>query len=173
MEKQTRNLPVKLKEDEVAAKSQELAASIRILEDMEITLKSVSKKLKDDITAKNKEVLNLARIVTDKIEYRDVECYEYRNLTTFTVEIIRFDTSEIVATRPMTQNERQLVMFPEKKLRRVNESESADNVAVAPPDPPADPSMIPTAELEQISQESETVKENGNAQPEASEGQEK
>jgi hypothetical protein len=114
--KETRKLSVKLTEDETRAKGLELAAEVANLEDSKDSLKSVSKSMKDQIEIIERKISILVQIVKTGKEDRDVECIEIRNETLMTMETYRTDLHELVETRPMTVNERQLTMFPSKLI---------------------------------------------------------
>ncbi len=113
-EKRTRSLPVKLNNEELMAKGQELAAKAGEISEAKDDLKSVGKTMKDQIALMEKELDVLVRIVRQKMEYREVECVEVRDNIRMVIQIWRCDTNEIVETRPMTQVERQLSMFPDR-----------------------------------------------------------
>ena len=123
----TRKLPVKLTRDEYDAKAQELSARLTTLEEMEASLKSVTKSMKDSIEGIKAEVKILTKIVRTRIEDRDVECVEIRDEDRMVMHVIRCDTRDIAETRPMSAAERQLVMFPTSRLRVVG-----DNVVDTP-----------------------------------------
>jgi hypothetical protein len=115
----TRNLPVNLTQEEVAAKSQALAAAIKDREELQLRLSSVQTAIKGEIKIIDLKVQILTSNVLDKVEYREVEIIEERDNVTLTMRQIRADTREVVGTRPMSENERQLVMFPAAELRAV------------------------------------------------------
>lgn len=119
--KETRNLPVKLKDDERATKSLEFARAYKELKEAENSLKSVTKSMEDEITSRSASVDRLSHVVDTGIEHREVECIERQDRERLIVEVIRCDTQEVVQTRAMTANERQLVMFPTSKLRIVGD----------------------------------------------------
>lgn len=116
-DKETRRLSVVLTEEEVRAKSLELTNQLLKLEEAKNDLKSVNKRMKEDIEKLEKGIGVLTRTVNTGKEDREVECVERRNEITMTIETYRCDTGEMVATRAMTPNERQLTMFP--RLRAV------------------------------------------------------
>lgn len=147
-EKETRNLYVKLNDEEVRAKGLELSAEVSKLKAAENDLKSVSKSMKDDIDLIKKKIDILADIVGTSKEKRDVECLEIRNNTLMTMEIYRTDTHELVETRPMSMNERQLSMFPVgNKLHIVpdNAPENEDEVQPDPAEGPIPEGGVPLA----------------------------
>jgi arsenate reductase-like glutaredoxin family protein len=108
----TRFLPCKLTEEEVKAKAVDLATTITDLEDLQDEFEKLKKTMSEQIKSKEKEYKRLAVIVRDKIENREVECYLRRVDDKLIMQVIRADTYEVVQTRPMTDGERQLVMFP-------------------------------------------------------------
>jgi len=126
-EKETRSLPVKLTQDEVRVKGKELSKNLGEIQ----TLKNSLKRITDDTNAQLKKLgldsVNLQRMVDDEIEYRQVECVDRNNYDRFQVETYRCDTMELVFSRNMTPNERQLVMFPTAKLKAVNDTPQSVN----------------------------------------------
>lgn len=131
----TRNLPVKLTEEEVAAKSQALAGAIKEKEETQYRLANVQTAIKGEIKVLDLVIARLASNVSDKVEYRDVEVYEERDNKALVMKEIRFDTHEVIGTRPMSESERQLVMFPQAPpLAAVStepELSAADKEAIA------------------------------------------
>ena len=108
----TRFLPVHLGKQELEAKSQELANAITELEELKVEYERIKSTMNGQIKEKEKEYKRLAIVVRDKIENREVECFTRRSERNLTIEVVRADTYEVVQTRPMTESERQLVMFP-------------------------------------------------------------
>ena len=49
------------------------------------------------------------------IETRDVQCVQETNWTRLTVKIVREDTGEIVESRPMREEEKQMELNPGEK----------------------------------------------------------
>lgn len=120
-EKETRSLSVMLTEEEARAKGIELASYVQQLNELEERAKQISADMKKEIKALQAKVMVLTRIVRTGKEDREVECYERRNNSLMTIETYRTDTGELVETRPMSANERQLAMFPQP-LRAVGRS---------------------------------------------------
>lgn len=110
-EKETRNLPVELTDEEFIAKSKELSKKNKELE----TTEEEKKKTAADFSARIKtiegEIKQLAQIVNTSTEYREVEIYERKDYERSVVNCYRRDTGEYVESRPMTRQERQKELF--------------------------------------------------------------
>jgi hypothetical protein len=117
----TRMLPVRLNEEELLTKASLLSTKVHELaieEDDQKDAKAAMKKRLDDL---NREITDVARIVREKVEPRPVEVHESKNYARRIVEIVRVDTGEVVDSRPMTEQERNVDLFPE-----VREATKAD-----------------------------------------------
>lgn len=101
----TMELPVQLTRDEVRERGVELAQLVEKLRAAEANKKAVSKSLKDDIDEIRKDVLWMKDVVRHGRELRLVPVAERVKLEGRTVETIRMDTEEVVASRPMTETE--------------------------------------------------------------------
>lgn len=173
--KETRRLSVILNSEEARAKGLELAEKVVKLEDAKLALKGIQKRMKDDMEKLEKEIALISQVVKSGKEDREVECFEVRNNTLMTIETYRTDTGEMVATRPMTANERQLTMFPklkgieggkgDEKAPETQENPIAVNEGpVAPPEnivtekqPAGDGAPIAILEIEPTTPEVESV----------------
>jgi hypothetical protein len=119
--KETRNLPVILSEAELKVKASEFAREFRALDLMKEELKGITARKNNEIKHKALKVSVLSTVVDTGIEHREVECVQRQDREKLIIEIIRCDTGEVIQTRPMTANERQLIMFPKAKLSIVGE----------------------------------------------------
>jgi hypothetical protein len=131
---ETRTLPVKLDDVERKAKALELARVIKEKSDLEESLSRLSNNMKIEIKTRSLKISMLAEIVDSGIERREVECFERQDREKLIVEIVRCDTQEVIQTREMTPNERQLVLFPKDKIHLVGDDRKelkdlADKVA--------------------------------------------
>lgn len=125
-EVRTMPLPVKLTDAELAIRAQELATSEQTLADAELRLeqlvesaKAGKKSVENEIADARAKVGRLARVVRDRKEDRDVPIMEEPDYEKGAVNTYRTDTHEIVATRGMTEGERQQSLFGRNK-RKVN-----------------------------------------------------
>lgn len=111
----TRHLPVKLTEEELAAKAQELADSVREEEEereafaaWESTMKEAAKAKKAKIYIAHQETVDLGEIVESGLETREVRCsWLYTASTAF---LRRDDTGELVHVRDLREDEKQATL---------------------------------------------------------------
>jgi hypothetical protein len=112
---ETRHLPVKLTEEELAAKAQELAESVAREEEMreafaawESTMKEASKAKKAGIYLAHADTVHLGEVVETGVEERVVACtWLYSADSAF---LRRDDTGELVQVRQLRDDERQAVL---------------------------------------------------------------
>lgn len=121
----TMPLPVKLTEPELALRAQELASAERTLDDAEKRLdnfveaaKGTKKGIETEIADARGSVRQLARVVRDRKEDRQVPILEDSDFEAGAVNTYRTDTNEIVATRGMTPEERQRSLFEQKNAKK-------------------------------------------------------
>lgn len=115
---ETRMLPVCLNEVELLTKAALLSAKVQELateEDDQKDAKAAMKKRLDDL---NRDITDIAKIVREKAEPRPVEVHESKNYARRIVEVVRVDTGEVVDSRPMTEQERNVDLFPEVREAR-------------------------------------------------------
>lgn len=124
-EVRTMDLPVKLTPAELALRAQELASAEHVLGDAELRLdqfveaaKGTKKGIETEIADARGDVRKLARVVRDRSEERAVPIMEEPDYEAGAVNTFRTDTSEIVATRGMTAEERQRSLFEEKRAKK-------------------------------------------------------
>ncbi len=111
----SRNLPVKLTDDEVAVRAQELTEAVFARRGYADDLETASENWKEDkkrrenqLEGANIECQRLARIVKYRQEPREVECVVTIDAGQYTVT--RTDTGEIVSQRAATQDELQMTI---------------------------------------------------------------
>jgi hypothetical protein len=112
---ESRHLPVKLTEEELAAKAQELAESVAREEEMreefaawESTMKEASKAKKAGIYLAHADTVHLGEVVETGVEERVVTCtWLYSADSAF---LRRDDTGELVQVRQLRGDERQAVL---------------------------------------------------------------
>lgn len=108
----TERLPVKLRNDELLAKADELARKLHEISQEETDQEAVKASLKDRMKRFEKEADGLAEIVRTKSEMRAVEVWDHQDNARGIVETIRADTGEVIRTRVQTTEERNLKLFP-------------------------------------------------------------
>lgn len=118
----TMALPVKLSEQDLALRSQELASSESVLGDAETRLdafveaaKGTKKEIETEIVEARAMVRRLARVVRERREERDVPIMEDADFEKGAMNTYRTDTNEVVATRGLTHEERQSSLFGGKR----------------------------------------------------------
>jgi hypothetical protein len=107
-----RRLPVKLTSEELLAKADELSRKLGDKQQEERDQKTTKDAMKERLSGLDAEIASLAEIVRSKQEERLVDIYERFDTGRLVVEQIRLDTGEVVGTRTMTVEERNLKLFP-------------------------------------------------------------
>lgn len=110
----TMSLPVKLSEQELLIKGNELSKLLQDLETVEAQKKTANAGFKDEIDKLTEQISGLATIVREKKEYREVEVEERKNMDRMIMETIRLDTGEVVSYRELKGHERNLGLFPDE-----------------------------------------------------------
>jgi hypothetical protein len=104
------NLPVKLTEDQLVARRQELLERLNEVDKLEDELKAHNKRTKDIIAGVRADVRRLRNVLEDGSELQQVECREVANWDQGIIETFRCDTDELVTElghREITPEERQ------------------------------------------------------------------
>lgn len=102
-----KSLPVKLTKEEVRTKGERIAELVIDVVDIEDEKKTVTKEYAARLKALGKEIRGLSREVRSGEEEREVECEERIDHGRNVIEIVRMDTGEVVAHRPMEDYDRQ------------------------------------------------------------------
>ena len=106
--KVTKALPVKLTDDEVLQYGRDIARAYGDKARIESEFDSVKADYKGKISEQESIVEKLSPRVHSGIETRDVECEEVKNWTAATVRVTRLDTHEVIESRPMREDEKQM-----------------------------------------------------------------
>ena len=117
----TQSLPVKLTDDELIIRGNELSAHVQDLEEVAGRKKLAMNSFKEEIEKVEELIQSVARVVRKREEYREVEVREVKNMERLTMGTIRLDTMEVVSYRDLKGHERNLNLFP-KEAERVSES---------------------------------------------------
>lgn len=104
-------LPCSLNPDEIRRKGEELALARKKHKDLAEEAKSVAAEFKAKLKRLDETIDDLAEQIRSKRETRDVEVIERRDTVNAMVETVRCDTGEVVRSRAMTLNERQVHLF--------------------------------------------------------------
>lgn len=99
-------LPCALSVDERASKSDELAREIRRRTELEMQKATETRRLGDLIKRAAQRILDLGEEVRTGVEVRDVPVTHEKRAGR--LEVVRTDTGEVVSTRPLTAEERQM-----------------------------------------------------------------
>lgn len=107
-ERETRSLPVKLSKDELAARSKELAEVVRKQEQLEEEKKQQAAEIKGELDRHKARARELSSTIRTGEEYQRVECLWVSDATRMRMNLVREDNGGIVASREMSDKERQL-----------------------------------------------------------------
>lgn len=115
---QTQRLPVKLTEEEIKLRGQQLAGLEDKYEEVQALGKQEAKLRKDELEGLRAEILRLTKQINSGKEQRDVQTEERKEWETEEVLTFRCDNYEIVDRRPMTPNELQRGLFSREEEER-------------------------------------------------------
>lgn len=96
---------------ELDSRAQDMAGKQRDKEDKEARKKDLAAKMGEEIKTLDSEISRLAREIRNKSEDRRVKCWYQRSMETGMMLIVREDTGEVVARRPLTDDELQIPML--------------------------------------------------------------
>lgn len=104
----TKALPCNLTEPEVLQYGRDIARAHSDKDRIENEFDSVKADYKGKISEQDSIIAKLSPRVHSGIETRDVECTEVKNRTKATVQIKRNDTNDVIESRPMREDEKQM-----------------------------------------------------------------
>ncbi len=137
----TKLLPVKLTEEELTLKRDQLADKIYEGKSLDADLARVKADYKSRMEANKSEIEHLAGAIRDKEEMRNVQIIERRDDILRRIETVRIDTGEVVELRPMTISEMQGKLFEEEdkdeamsKAREFASAEEMNDILALVPD---------------------------------------
>ncbi len=104
----TKPMPVKLTDAEVLKYGRDAARAVADRTRIEAEFDSVKADYKSKIGEQTAIIGKLSPRIHSGIETRDVECEEVRNWTKGTATVTRMDTGEVVESRPMREDEKQM-----------------------------------------------------------------
>lgn len=108
-----RHLPVRLTEAELFAFGDRLGHIQGNVEKEEQDQADAKNAMKARLGEMKSELVHVAKCIREKEEERPVECHEEPDNASGVVRLHRNDTGEVVEARPMTENERNMVLFPQ------------------------------------------------------------
>lgn len=107
-----RTLEVDLTDEEVKQKGDILAARIAEHADVDQERKARALEYREQLAEIRGDIASLARQVRTRRDERVTACMWERDDARFSMILVRQDTGEIVETRPMRDDERQMVFPP-------------------------------------------------------------
>lgn len=126
----TRDLPVKLTQDELAGVAKDIGRLNRERVKMEGEAKASAAQWKDRISGLDAQIADLADLADSGQRALPVACEERHDYRRGEVQVVRLDTGELLESRPMTPAERQATLPLEQ----------------APATPPADAGGAPVGD---------------------------
>ncbi|HYC44511.1 MAG TPA: hypothetical protein VED01_03405 [Burkholderiales bacterium] len=103
-------LPVKLTKKEVLSKSADLMTALDKRSALKDEKKATSAMFREEEKKIEAEIEELAASIKSGKEKRPVECFQRTRIADRMIDTIRCDTGDVVRSRPMTIDERQLAL---------------------------------------------------------------
>jgi hypothetical protein len=120
-----KQLEVMLTHTELAAYSETLAIEVRNVADLKDEKKNFDKRMGDAIKEKEKEVSEVAMKVAEKKERREVDCLWDHDWNRNVKVLTRLDTFEVVESRVIPADERQLYLDGIEAKRALSAEDAA------------------------------------------------
>ena len=121
---EAKQLPVRLRSDELDSKRDELAELLAKQAQLESEKKESARRFKDRLEEVKEKMTELAEQIRSREEYRLVDCYVEPNYLLRTMDTYREDTFEKVCSRAMKPHEMTPQLpFKEAKDEEVEEEE--------------------------------------------------
>lgn len=105
--KVVKELRCALTDEELLERGQALARALEQMQKREADGKAYAANVKSDIEQYKKEGQRLYHHISEKSEWRQVECEEVHDFDEGKVSLVRLDTGEVVSERRMWDEERQ------------------------------------------------------------------
>ena len=105
--KVVKELRCALTDEELLERGQSLARTLEQIQKREADGKAYAAAVKSDIEGYKSEGQKLYHQISEKSEWRQVECNEVHDFEKWRVSVVRTDTGEIVSERAMWDEERQ------------------------------------------------------------------
>ena len=102
-----KSLPVQLTDPELRAFGDQIAKIISDHAALEDQKKEAASSFKAQLDALDAQMRRISIIITQRQEWRLVECYTVANYTALTMELYREDTGELVSSRKLSSDEMQ------------------------------------------------------------------
>ena len=110
LRRETRLLDIHLNADQVRERGNALAHTIQEIEMEDSRQTALKSQMKATMTGLEAKQTKLASVVVNRVEYQDVEVEVQFSEGEGVVQEVRTDTGEIIRTRPLRDDERQLAL---------------------------------------------------------------
>lgn len=124
-QKEFRNLECGLTDADVREKTAQVVAKIREHSELEDAKKSTASAYKSQIDDLKASIKHMSGVIERKREMRSIECRWMRDEGRKLMVLVRRDTDETIATRPMTDSELQTELFDAPKAEEAAPAEAA------------------------------------------------
>lgn len=122
-----RSLPVRLTQQEVLERGEQLARTVTDLRVAEEVEKARKNEVKMTLDGKKLEVERLSEVVSKREEPRQVDCEERVSVVNGIAQIVRLDTGEVIETRSLSREE--LADLRQGRLPNVIEFPSREDIS--------------------------------------------
>lgn len=107
----THTCRVRLTKDEKLVRADEMIENRNAADHELLRFSEIKNEHKKELSRIEKSIMRLHHALESGWEWRDMECYEKPDFRRGLIEIVRFDTGETVATRDLSEKERQESLF--------------------------------------------------------------
>jgi len=139
-------LPCIMTRDEKLEAAERLASTLRQIDTVEVAHEEVVKSYKDSLKRYETERNNLCEELRTGEKFKDIKVEAKVNEKLIKMEYFRTDTMEMIRTRDLTDEERQLVMPVVDKLKEVKDGKTAaagDDTQAEDVPPDGEPGLLP------------------------------
>ncbi len=110
MSDECRLLPCVLSDAEIQARGEELAEAELARQRLVAEKKAAAEAFKGPIAEQVDLISKLSKEISEEVEMRDVEVSHRPDFENGVVDVVRMDTGEVVESRAMTDEDRQITM---------------------------------------------------------------
>lgn len=107
------NLPCKLTDEERLSRADDLANAVQVVDQVKQEKKSLMRQVDSRLNAAESKREELADVVASGREYREVIVHQVFDYNEGKVTEMRVDTGEVIASRDLTDEERQASLLEE------------------------------------------------------------
>lgn len=108
----TETLAVKLKPSEIKERLEDVARMIGNREELEEEKRQSAADYRERLKTLDAEILKFSKEARERQVYQPVDCERRRNEEKRAIDTVRLDTDQVIRSRPMTDEERQIGLFP-------------------------------------------------------------